>query len=44
MSDTAKSSSIEQMQAEDIIFALTENILGAKLENIFSQTFIRRKG
>ena len=32
MSDTAKSSSIEQMQAEDIIFALTENILGAKLE------------
>lgn len=32
MSDTVKSSSIEQMQAEDIIFALTENILGAKLE------------
>lgn len=29
---TAKSSSIEQMQAEDIIFALTEKLLGAKLE------------
>ena len=32
MSDTAKSSSIEQMQAEDIIFALTEKMLGATLE------------
>lgn len=29
---TAKSSSIEQMQAEDIIFALTEKILGTSLE------------
>ena len=32
MSDTAKSSSVEQMQAEDIIFALTEKMLGATLE------------
>lgn len=29
---TARSSSIEQMQAEDIIFALTEKILGTSLE------------
>lgn len=29
---TAKSSSIEQMQAEDVIFVLTEKRLGAKLE------------
>ena len=32
MSDTAKSSSVEQMQAEDIIFALTEKMLGVILE------------
>lgn len=32
MSDTAKSSSFEQMQAEDIIFLLAEELLGVTLE------------